>query len=566
MERIGVFVCHCGSNIAGTVDVEKLTQEFGKYPGVVHAEHYIYMCSEPGQELIRKAIAEKDLKGIVNVNCSPSLHERTFRNLVESQGLNPYCCEIANIREQCSWPHTDFKEAATEKAMAITGAAVEKLRLNMMLSPMVIPLTRRALVIGAGLAGIQAALDIADGGYEVILVEKEAAIGGHVNQLSGTFPTLEKPASLIAPMIQRVTSHPKITLYTGSEVEEVSGYVGNFTAKIKNKDVIIEEEVGVIVAATGYDLLPVEKAGDYPEDPDIVDGLRFEKILSDAEADDGEIRRPSDGTIPEEIVFIQCAGSRDPEQGVAYCSRVCCMYVAKQAALYRKAVPGGQAYIFYKDICSDVIGGEEFVQSVVENGRILYLRGEVAEVFREGDKIKVRGMDTLSGKDIEIASDMVVLATAMVPSAEAKELARKLNIISDEYGFLTEAHVKLRPVESLTSGIYLAGTAQWPRDIPDTIASASGAASKVLSLFSRRELIHEPTTATVDEEICTGCGLCVSVCTYHAIEINGKMIATVNEALCEGCGACSVTCPAKAIQHKNWSPRQFFEMIDVVTC
>ena len=394
MERIGVFVCHCGSNIAGTVDVEKLTQEFSKYPGVVHAEHYIYMCSEPGQELMRKAIAEKDLKGIVNANCSPSLHERTFRNLAESQGLNPYCCEIANIREQCSWPHANLKEAATDKAIAITRAAIEKLRLNMMLSPVVVPLTKRALVIGAGLAGIQAALDIADGEYEVIIVEKAATIGGHVNRLSGTFPTLEKPASLIRPMSQRDTSHPRITLYTESEVDEVSGYMGNFSVKIKNKDIIIEEDVGVIVAATGYDLLPIDMAGHYPYDPEIVDGLQFEKILIDAEARDGEIRRPSDGTIPGEIVFIQCAGSRDPEQGVGYCSRVCCMYVAKQAWLYRKAMPGGQAYIFYKDICSDVIGGEEFVQSAVENGGILYLRGEVAEVFREGDKIQVRGMDT----------------------------------------------------------------------------------------------------------------------------------------------------------------------------
>ncbi len=565
LERIGVFVCHCGSNIAGSVDVKRVVQEISSHPGVVHAEDYIYMCSEPGQELMRKAIAEKSLSGVVNANCSPSLHEKTFRNLAESQGLNPYCCEIANIREQCSWPHTHLKEAATEKAIAITRAAIEKLRLNMKLVPIVVPLTKRALVIGAGIAGVQAALDIADGGYQVVLVEKEAGIGGHVNLLSRTFPTLERPVSLLAPKLEEAASHPNVILYTRSEVEEVSGYVGNFTAKIKNKDSFFEEEVGAIIAATGYDLLSRERAGDYPDDPDIVDGLRFERVLADAEAGDGEIRRPSDGRIPKELVFIQCVGSRDPEHGVSYCSRVCCMYVAKQASLYRKAVPDGQAYIFYTDISSDAMGYEEFVQGVVEDGGVLYLRGDVSRVFRDGDKIRVWGVDTLSGKSIEVAADLVVLATAMVPSSGAKELARKLNIISDEYGFLSEAHVKLRPIESLTSGIYLAGTAQWPRDIPDTIASASGAASKVLSLFSRRELLHEPTTAWVDEEVCTGCGQCASVCTYHAIEINSKMVAEVNEVLCEGCGACAVTCPAKAIQHKNWTPRQFFEMIDAVT-
>jgi heterodisulfide reductase subunit A len=561
LERIGVFVCHCGLNIAGTVDVQRVVEEISRHPGVVHAEDYIYMCSEPGQELMRKAIVEKSLNGVINANCSPSLHEKTFRNLAESQELNPYCCEIANIREQCSWPHNNLREAATEKAISIIKAAIEKVKLNMTLTPIVVPLTKRALVIGAGIAGIQAALDIANSGYPVVLVERENEIGGHVNTLSETFPTLEKPASLLAHKIEQITSHPNITLYTGADVEEVSGYVGNFTVKIKNKETLIEEQTGAIIAATGYDLLPKEKAG-YPDDPDIIDGLQLERILTEAETGDGAIRRPSDGKIPQEIVFVQCAGQRDVEQGVPYCSRVCCMYTARQASQYRKAVPEGQSYVFYTDIRSDAPGCEEFLQKVVEEGGVLYLRGEVTEIFRDKDRITVRGADTLSGKDIEVGADMVVLATAMVPSSGAKELARKLNIICDEYGFLTEAHVKLRPIESLTSGIFLAGTAQWPRDIPDTVASASGAASKVLSLFSRRELLHEPTTARVDEEICTGCGQCVSICTYNAIDINSRMIAEVNEVLCEGCGACSVTCPAKAIQLKNWSPRQFFEMIN----
>ena len=644
LERIGVFVCHCGNNIAGSVDVKRVVEEISRYPAVVHAQDYIYMCSDPGQELMRKAIRDKALTGVVNANCSPSLHEQTFRRLVASEGLNPYRCEIANIREQCSWPHTHDKEAATGKAINIIKATIERLRLNMILTPTVIPLNKKALVIGAGIAGIQAAADIANSGYHVVLVEKEAHIGGHVAQLSATFPSLESPAGALTAKIEEITSHPNIRLYTYSKVESVSGYVGNFTVAIRNKasfinqercndcllcqeqcpvsvpsefdrglsqhkaiyappsqiaprlvidrqhclhftdnscqacrqvcpdgaidfsqqDTFSEEEVGVIIAAPGYELLPGDKTGIYPDDPDVIDGLQFERILSPSGPTRGQVKRPSDGKVPQEVVFVSCVGSRDPEHGVPYCSRICCMYVAKQAMLYRQAVPQGQAYIFYKDIRSDARGFEEFVQEVTEKGGILYIRGDVSRVFREGDKIKVWGVDTLLGKNIEVSADLVVLARAMVPHPGNKELARKLNIVSDEYGFLTEAHIKLRPVETLTSGIYLAGTAQWPRDIPDTVASASAAASKVLSLFSRRELLHEPTIAFVDKEVCTGCGQCVSICTYHAIEINAReKIAQVNEALCEGCGACAATCPSKAIQHKNWTHRQFFEMIDI---
>ena len=563
-KRIGVFVCHCGLNIAGTVDVEKVVEQIKTYPGVAHAEHYIYMCSDPGQELVRKAIREKALEGIVISSCSPSLHERTFRNLVASEGINSFYCEMANIREQCSWPHSSDKSTATKKALTIIKAVIEKLRRNISLTPMVVPLTKRVLVIGAGIAGMRAALDIADGGYEVVLVERSPAIGGHVTQLSGTFPTLERVPLMVAPVMERVASHPRIRLYTYSEVDSVSGYVGNFLVSIRRKATLVEEEVGAVIVATGYELYPRDGIGEYASDPDVLDGLQFERILSPSGPTAGEVRRPSDGKVPKQVVFIQCVGSRDPEHGVPYCSRVCCMYTAKQAMLYKQVVPDGQAYVFYMDIRSDAKGYEEFVKKVVDEQRVLYLRGRVSKVFRDGEKLKVWGADTLTGKSIEISADLVVLATAMVPSSAVRELARKLNIIVDAQGFVTEAHIKLRPVETLTAGIYLAGTAQWPRDIPDTVSSASGAASKILSLFSRKELLHEPTIATVDSEVCAGCGQCVAVCAYKAIELDPKRrVARVNEAVCEGCGACVVTCPSKAMRHKNWTPRQFFEMIDV---
>ncbi|MDY6835006.1 MAG: CoB--CoM heterodisulfide reductase iron-sulfur subunit A family protein [Chloroflexota bacterium] len=647
LERIGVFVCHCGQNIAGSVDVDKVVEEIIKYPGVVHAEHYMYMCSDPGQELIRQAIREKDLNGIINANCSPSLHEKTFRRVVSSEGINPYHQEVANIREHCSWPHSRDRDMATRKAIAIIKATVERLRLNMALIPSVIPLTKRALVIGAGMAGIQAALDIANSGYEVVLVERNPAIGGHAAQLSGTFLTLDNALCLVAPMIGDVINHPKITLYTYSEVHQVDGYVGNFEISVRCKatyvdeekcnhcglcvgacpasapsefdrglserkaiyfpqpevvphppilevknclrfnggecnacqevcptgaidytcqDTIAEESVGAVIAAMGYDLFPRDRIGEYEIDPDVIDGLQFERMLSPNGPTGGKIVRPSDGKVPKEVVFIQCCGSRDPEHGVIYCSRVCCMYTAKQALLFKKDVPDGQAYVFYMDIRTDSKGFEQFQKQAVEEEQILYLRGRVSKVFRDGDKVKVWGTDTLTGKSVEIDADLVVLALGIVPSDGAKAMARELNIISDVNGFLTEAHLKLRPVETLTSGIYLAGTAQWPRDLPDTIASASGAASKVLSLFSRKELLHEPTIAFVDEDICVGCGQCVSVCTYKAIELDPKKkVAKVNEAVCEGCGACAATCPSKAMKHKNWTPSQFFEILDVAT-
>jgi heterodisulfide reductase subunit A len=645
--RIGVFVCHCGLNIAQAVDVEKVVETIKEYPGVVHAENYLYMCSEPGQELIRKAIREQNLNAVVNANCSPSLHEKTFRGLVAAEGLNPFLQEVANIREHCSWPHASDRETATKKAIAIIKATVDKLRLNMALTPAVITLNKRVLVIGGGVAGMQAALSIANSGYEVVLVESSPSLGGHAAQLSGTFPTLDRPPCLVAPLMAEVASHLRIKLYTYSRIEEVSGYVGNFRIKIRKKatfvdetkctscdccfeacpvsvpsefergiaerkaiyrpfaqavprrpvvdigtcrhftdddcraceeactekaidfgrqDSIIEEELGAVVVATGYDLISKDIAGEYASDPDIIDGLQFERLLSPTGPTGGKVQRPSDGRVPKEVVFIQCVGSRDQEHAKSYCSRVCCLYTAKHTLLYKQAVPDGQAYVFYMDIRSDVKGTEEFVQRVVEEGRTMYLRGRVSKAFRDGDRLKVWGVDTLTGKSIEIAADLVVLATAVVPRPDAKDLARTLNIIADQNGFFTEAHLKLRPVDTLTSGIYLAGTAQWPKDIPDTIASASGAASRILSLFSREELLHDPTIAFVDEELCVGCGQCVSICAYKAITLDEKQKkARVNEAICEGCGACAATCPSKAMKHKNWTPKQIFNMVDVFT-
>lgn len=652
MKKIGVFICWCGRNIAGTIDIEKVGKEIGEYASVVHCADYIYLCSDPGQEMIRNAIKEKALDSIVIAACSPTLHEVTFRSLAESIGMNAHLCENANIREQCSWVHVGEPDKATQKAVDIIKSMVEKVRLNVPLSPISVPITKRALVIGGGISGMQAALDVANAGYEVILVEREPSIGGHMAQLAETFPTLDCAQCILTPRMVEVGGHPRIKLLTYSEVKEVAGSVGNFTVRIKKKatfvdwdkctgcglcsdacrlkgkiqskferglgkraaayipfpqavplkctidpenciyiqkgkcgtspkckeacevgaidfeqkDSYIEEKVGAIIIATGYDLYPKELIGEYGygKYEDVIDGLQFERLLSASGPTGGEVRRPSDGKIPKELVFIQCVGSRDPEQHLPYCSKICCMYTAKHAMLYRHKVPGGQAYIFYIDIRAGGKGYEEFVQRAIKEDEVIYLRGRVSKVFKEGEKIVVWGVDTLTGKKIEVAADLVVLAMAMYPSEGVKELAKLLKISSDEYGFLSEAHPKLRPVESLTTGIYLAGCAQAPKDIPEAVAQACGAASKLCDLFSSDILLREPTIAGVDEEVCNGCGICVSVCAYDAVELRRNK-AKVNEALCEGCGACAAACPSAAIQHKNFTKRQVFEMVMAAT-
>jgi heterodisulfide reductase subunit A len=590
MSRIGVFVCHCGHNIAGAVDVEEVAELSRQHPDVAFATDYKYMCSDPGQQLIRDSVKEHDLDGVVVAACSPAMHEATFRRTVASVGLNPFRCESANIREQVSWVHQHDRSEATVKALEISRSIVEKVKGNEELEPLKLPLTRRALVIGGGIAGIQAALDIADAGYPVILVERADHLGGKMARLSGTYLNFDAAPDLLQKKIEAVTHHPHIQVVTEAEVEEVSGYVGNFGVRVKaeNRDSEPDAElpniesphheftfdIGAIIVATGWERYDQALLPEYGGDsiPDVIDGLAFEGMSAS-----GEIRRPSDGKVPREVVFVQCAGSRDPERGVPYCSKVCCMYVAKQAVLYKEQVPHGQAYVFYIDIRSAGKGYDEYVQRAMEDHQVLYLRGKVSKIFQpppdspppaggtEGGKVIVWGADTLSGRAVEVAADLVVLATPMAPAPDAAELGQRLRVSTDANGFFNEAHPKLRPVETLTAGVFIAGAGQGPKDIPETVSQASGAAAKVLQLFSHDEMTQSPLVATVVEELCAACGACVLACPYGAREIHPVWdIATVNAALCQSCGACVVACPNKASQVHNWRPTQIMAMVDEV--
>jgi heterodisulfide reductase subunit A len=656
MARIGVFVCHCGSNIAGTVDVEAVARRAAGFPGVVYATEYKYLCSDPGQELIAKAVKEERLSGVVVAACSPRMHEPTFRELAWKSGLNPFLMEMANIREHCSWVH-DEGPAATAKAIETVRMLVEKVRRNTPLEEIKVPVTKRALVIGGGVAGIQTALDIAGAGIPVTLIERSPSIGGHMAQLDETFPTLDCSQCILTPKMVELARHPLVTIHTYAEVEEVSGYVGNFKVKIRRKarsvdprkcttcgvcmekcpagvpsefdcglaerkaiyvpfpqavpntpvidrdrciyftsgrcrvcekvcpaeaidyedvDAIVEEDVGAIVVATGFDLLGKELYGEYGYGriADVIDGLQLERMSSASGPTGGRIIRPSTGETPETVVFVQCVGSRDDSKGYPYCSRICCMYTAKHAMLYKHKVDRGKAYVFYIDVRAGGKGYEEFVKRAVDEDRVVYLRGRVSRIFEKDGSVIVRGADTISGQQIEIRADLVVLASAVTPAPGAKDLAQKLRIGFDQYGFLTEAHPKLRPVEAATAGIFLAGAAQAPKDIPDTVSQAGAAASKVIGLLSREELVREPLVAEVAERVCTGCFACEDVCPYGAVERvdytdpeTGTVarVARVIPGVCEGCGACVAVCRPKAVDLMGYSDEQIYREINVLS-
>ncbi len=660
MSKIGVFICHCGENISATVDVAKVAEAAGQIDGVAFSTDYKYMCSDPGQTLLKQMVREKGLTGVVVAACSPRMHEPTFRKACAAAGLNPHMCEMSNIREQCSWVH-EKGDATTQKAIDLVRTIVEKVKLNKPLQPIKVPITKTALVLGGGIAGIQASLDIANSGHQVILVEKEPSIGGHMSQLSETFPTLDCSQCILTPRMVEVAQHPNITLMTYSELERLDGFIGNFKATIRKKaksidenlcngcghcitkcptkkipsefntglgsrtaiyvpfpqavpnkpvidknncsyyqkgkckicekvcptgairfdqqDELVELEVGSVVIATGFNILEPSEFPEYGygKYKDVITGMQFERLASASGPTSGEIRRPSDGKIPEKIVFIACAGSRDPAKGMPYCSKICCMYTAKHAMLYQHKVHHGKSYVFYMDIRAGGKNYEEFVRRAIVDDTVNYVRGRVSKVYEQNGKLIVKGVDTLLfAKPVEIEADMVVLATAAVANDGSEDLAQKLHVSYDAYKFFSEAHPKLKPVETNTAGIFLAGACQAPKDIPETVSQASAAASKVAILFSNNELSRDPVVAVVNREpaplfsTCVGCFLCATACPYQAIgeelitnrkgEVI-KKVAKVNPGLCQGCGTCVAFCRSKSIDIDGYTNEQMYSEV-----
>ena len=662
MQRIGVFVCHCGTNIAGTVDVKAVAEALKSEPGVVFSTDYQYMCSQAGQNMIIDAVKQNKLTGIVVCSCSPRMHEATFRKTAAAAGLNPYMVEIANIREQCSWVHKEMP-IGTEKAIILAKAAVAKVQLNAPLTPGESPVTKRALVIGGGIAGIQTALDIADAGFPVDIVETKPTIGGKMAQLDKTFPTLDCAACILTPKMVDVAQNDKIRIFSYSEVTGVKGFVGNFEVTIKRraryvkedvctgcglctekcpqrkipnefnlgmdnrraiyipfaqavpkvatidpnycmmlktgkcgvcskvcsagaidykaKDEFLEEKYGAIVVATGFNPISMEKFNEfaYADSKDVITSLELERLMNAAGPTGGTLLRPSDNEHPHTIVFVQCVGSRCEacaKKGKEYCSKICCMYTAKHAMLIRDKYPDTEVYVFYIDVRTPGKNFDEFYRRAVEEYGVHYIKGMVGKVSPQGKKLMVQGSDLIYGKQLHIEADLVVLAAAIEPDKSARPLATMLTASMDTNDFFTEAHPKLRPVESPTAGVFLSGTCQGPKDIPETVSQAGAAASKVIGLLCKDKLIGNPCIAHSNELMCNGCSTCEKVCPYGAITYENKefrmpnrttklrRVAVVNEAVCQGCGACTVACMSGAMDLRGFTSKQIMAEVDAI--
>jgi heterodisulfide reductase subunit A len=565
--KIGVYICHCGINIANTVDVEAVRDYAQHLPGVTVARDYTYMCSDPGQGLIVQDIGEYGLDKVVVSACSPRMHEPTFRSAIQGAGLNPYCLEIANIREQCSWVHPD-KEDATAKAKSLVASAVAKAALLEPLEAREAGVEKSGLVVGGGVAGIHAALDMADAGFPVYLVEKSDHLGGHVAELSRTYPLMEYADELLAPAISKLSNHRNATVLLNSRLKDVSGYVGNFEATVETRtaDSLGERKIriGGIVIATGYapfdaHLKPEFGYGDYPQ---VITALEFERMVAPDSVTGGRIL--VNGKEPRDVVFISCVGSRDKTVGNPYCSRVCCMYTAKQAHLVQQELPTANVTVLYMDVRAHGKGFEEYYDLVRESG-VYYRRGNPADVRRDGDRVIVRVEDTFLGEFADVEADLVVLATGMVPRRETAEIAQLLKLSQSADGFLLEAHPKLRPVDTASEGVFLAGCAQGPKDITDTIAQAKAAAASAMIPFARGKVMVESATCTVDEELCAGCGMCEEVCPYGALKLDTRRgVMRANVVLCKGCGSCAATCPSNAITLMHFTPRQVMAQVDAL--
>jgi len=563
--RIGVYICHCGVNIAATVDVEAVTRFAQGLPSVAVARDYTYICSDPGQALIKEDIKKLGLTKVVVASCSPRMHEPTFRGTIQEAGLNPYCLEMANIREQCSWVHGE-KEEATRKAMQLVEAAVEKAFLLEPLEERRATVTSAALVIGGGVAGMQGALDIAKAGFQVYLVEKEPRLGGHLAQLDKTFPTLEPVAPLLTEEIKEVEGHPNIDLLPSTEVVGVEGYIGNFTVKVAHRttNLIRALEVGTIIVATGYDLFDARLKPEYGYGlyENVITGWEFERLLSSSPPGEGKIWL--NGKEPQDVLFIQCVGSRDKSVGQEYCSRICCMYTAKQALLVKEMLPQARVTVLYMDVRAYGKGFEEFYDQVRGEG-VIYRRGNPSEIYKKGERLIVRAEDTLLGEPVQLEADLVVLATGITPRRDSLKIANLFKIPRSTDGFFMEAHPKLRPVDTVTEGIYLAGCCQGPKDIPDTVAQAKAAAASAMIPLCQGQVKVEAVTSIIDEELCSGCGICAEVCVYDALSLNErKGVMTINEVLCKGCGACAAACPSKAIKLSHFTPAQILAQVDAL--
>lgn len=653
--KIGVYVCHCGTNIGGKLDVGAVVEYAKGLPGVVVAKEYKYMCADPGQQLIKDDIKQHGINRIVVASCSPHLHEQTFRKATAEGGENPYLMHMANIREHTSWVTTDPDEA-TAKAKAIISGAVLRVAYHEILEPKKENVNPNVLIVGAGIAGISAALVLANSGKKVYLVEKESTIGGHMAKFDKTFPTLDCASCILSPKMTAIKDHPNIELITYAEVDAVEGYVGNFNVKVRKrpryvieedcigchacvdqcvykvpkyrsefdegvglrkpvyipfpqaipnvavidpetciefksnkckktcvtacnevalrdaidfdqKDQIYDLEVGAILVTTGFKTFDPARSPEYGYGryPNVYTSLEVERLVNASGPTSGEIVM-RDGEAPKSVAIVHCVGSRDKNYN-KWCSRVCCMYSLKLAHLVKERTDA-EVYNFYIDMRTPGKGYEEFYERLLDEGTH-FVRGKVAEVTdwamnpEEEGKLVIRVEDTLVGVVRRIPVDMVILSVGMEPKPDADNIRRMFNMTCSAEGWFLERHPKLAPMSTYTDGVYIAGACQGPKDIPDTVAQAQGAAAEAMALIDKGFIELEPNVAFINDEKCSGCHICIAMCPYSAIRFNEeKGIAAINEALCKGCGTCVGTCPSKAIDQRLFKDEQIFAEIE----
>ena len=564
--RIGVFVCHCGKNIASYLDVEKVTNVAEKLPNVEYAEHVMFACSEDSGKKIRETIKEKKLNRVVVAACTPSTHGGLFRDTLMEAGLNKYLFEMANIRNQCSWVHSDDWDAATKKATALMKAAVAKVRLLEPLTEEEFSIIPKTLVIGGGISGMKAALALANMGIKSFLLEKNLKLGGMLIELHSMFPSDTKTEDIIDPLAKEVTKNKLITVMANAELIDVDGFIGNYEGIVKQKGKKKKIEFGTIIIATGFREIDLEGEYQYGKNTNILSQIELEK----------NIKNNSFKKKPKNVVFINCAGAMDEKR--PYCCRIGCGVSLKNAKLVSEKFPDSKIYILYRDMRVFGKEEEEYYSDVLKNYHVTTIRyagDKKPKVVLDKDdpkdgSVTVKVYDDILNEEMEIPADLLVLTINTEGAASTETLKNMLKIPADAGGFFMEAHAKIRPLDFATDGIYLCGAAHYPKNLVDSIAQAEGAASRAAIPIMQGRMTGEGAVAKVDEDLCSGCGTCESVCTFSAIEIqprsdgSGRSVAVVNKALCKGCGACAAACPSDAIDQKGYKSNQIDVMLEAL--
>ncbi len=654
--KVGVFICHCGGNISDVVDVNALREFASKQGGVVAATDFRFMCSNEGQAKLQKTIQEKGLEGVVVACCTPKMYEDMFRETAKEAGMNPYLLEIANVREQCAYPHRAEPGKATEKAKELVSAQVAKVLRLRPLDVKTAPIHEGVAVIGAGIAGIHAAILLGNAGHHVTLIEKSPTIGGNMARFDKTFPTLDCAMCTLSPKMNQVFNHPNVDLLTYAEVKDAVRTPGKFTITVEKKPRFVTDacigcnrcteacpvsgpksplkvesewnmglnlrkaiylpfsqalpqlwtidaehcyyfqrnrtcgicakvcpanavdftmkpehlqlEVGAVLVATGYQPFEAGRVAQYGygKYADVYHGLQIERLLSSTGPTEGKLVK-KDGTPPKSVGIIHCVGSRD-ENYRSYCSRVCCMYSLKYAHLIRERT-GARVYNFYMDMRANGKGYEEFYQKVASE-QVGFVRGkparvtDVAEAPEEEGKLIVVVEDTLAGAMLRVPVDMVVLSTAMDPG-DVDGLLASLHLDKTADGFVKEYHLKINPTETAVKGVFVAGCAQGPKDITDTIAQAGAAAMSASIFLGSGEMTLNPLVAEVNPDLCRACDRCTDVCEFDAVHVDPESLrAVVDETACEGCGKCTVVCPTGAIMVRQFTKPQIVASIDAL--